>query len=1486
MSPHRASVHPKTRIRQAISALAAFGVAASIVFVGAPASAADVDLVVNVSTQQNVYLAEDVATYSVRVDNRGAQSTSVPSTVTLNVPNTRNTATAWEQSVTCEAFGGAVCPTSPFTRAGETISASIPSIPVAGYVVFTVRAPGEASNNIRGPVQVTATVAPQAGDVDLETSTDESFISVLIASPDMRYGTTVTGPSTAAAVSTQTYDVVISNDGSKNSVYANIALVAGAGSGSATTTPIAGLALAGVECVNESVAGLCANLRTVEFSSQLSPTQPNPITVAGTSARLGFVDMPAGSSATLRLTVNTGRPACNDAVGSANRTLTLSSGVRWILSRGAAEPATENSNNSGSVITNLPAPQCAIGDIATQSLQQPDAQASAGVTPGGPFSYTATYTNLSGSPALGAAPSLYLVWPGGEGTVMATPTCVATGSAVCPTSWNASGLGISGVGADIPVGGVLTITYTGTAGADDVTVCRPRPMAARASIQPPLNFRDTNYVPDGAWVNNAPSLGNNGRQLLSQANVGSPCTQSHDDAVQLTGPYTDNAATIPLNGPAVPGQVLYFRTLFTSIDPAPDFNTYSASTSVSVPYNNVMSYSESNRWVRHQAGDPSGLPYRDDEYSFGQGVLTVPFDTGVRCVASGGATCPTEVGGSGGASGGGGSLYNMGWSSYWKPGTQPAMPAGSSLSFISTYRIQGLDSYYVDSQCIPNGVAWGATTGTDTATIMNLTVRAGVEATTNPASADRATLNDSATTLVPVQITRCENTLEVEKTAVTETLPASRLAQYDIVVRNTSEAPLDLPRVIDIFQNDAPATIECTGRTLGALCPDFVPADDTRYFADGTTGPSTFRESEYTPTAQFDFVWGEAGEPTMPPGSSVTFRVSIQYPTSSTAASYNTVLFGADASAEAGPWPFAGAGASMGTASGSALVVSKSISKSAPRPGEVVTFTVDVVNSGATIPVAYLADAMHSLLLPTNPGGFGNLTCRAITAEDGVLRPGTAVGTTACPTFVSAPSGITGTIANFTANSGLRLTYTAVAPLISASIPNLATLSQSNTSVTAGDGSSKVNLLTMVTSVAGTIWNDANGSANGGFTGINNPGENPTNAGGLNAVLIDSATGNVLAVVPVGEDGTYLFPSVPVLLDVKVVLTTTSPTVGGPAGIPTLPEGWLGTSPLVQETFSTGTQPVTNKDFGIQRPPTTDDKTDPVVPNPGGDVRVQVPTLTGNDAEDGPLSTTNTFVIVTLPTNGTLYYDGELVTVGQVITDYDPTLLVVDPDPGAVTVVFTVAAVDAAGAVDATPATITMPFSVADAASISGIVWYDVNKDGVRDSGEVGIEGVTITLTGVDESGNDVTLTTKTDASGAWSFPNLAPGTYSVKETQPEGYLDGSVVLGSGANGQGSSATNEFTNIVLVGGDAAIFYNFGEVRDIPIPPVDPPVVPPVDPPTDPTVPVTPVTPTAPIKVLGATGFDATGFVGLAGLLMLLGAVGIGIATRRQERKSN
>ncbi len=115
-------------------------------------------------------------------------------------------------------------------------------------------------------------------------------------------------------------------------------------------------------------------------------------------------------------------------------------------------------------------------------------------------------------------------------------------------------------------------------------------------------------------------------------------------------------------------------------------------------------------------------------------------------------------------------------------------------------------------------------------------------------------------------------------------------------------------------------------------------------------------------------------------------------------------------------------------------------------------------------------------------------------------------------------------------------------------------------------------------------------------------------------------------------------------------------------------------------------------------------------------------------------------------------------------------------------------------------------------ARLSGNVWLDDNRDVNYDVTENGISGVKVVLIGTDVFGNSVTLTNTTDASGHYSFSGINPGTYTVTETQPDGYGSSGATNGTinGVSAGSISGVNQISSVTLGSGEASVNNDFGD----------------------------------------------------------------------------
>ncbi len=124
--------------------------------------------------------------------------------------------------------------------------------------------------------------------------------------------------------------------------------------------------------------------------------------------------------------------------------------------------------------------------------------------------------------------------------------------------------------------------------------------------------------------------------------------------------------------------------------------------------------------------------------------------------------------------------------------------------------------------------------------------------------------------------------------------------------------------------------------------------------------------------------------------------------------------------------------------------------------------------------------------------------------------------------------------------------------------------------------------------------------------------------------------------------------------------------------------------------------------------------------------------------------------------------------------------------------------------------------------AISGHVYRDANGDGLRQTGEDPVAGVTIRLTGTDVNGQPVDRTIVTDAAGAYAFTGLVASNgagYVIAETQPATYTDGSDSIRSGNPGVigggkpvAVGGLDLISGVVLPTHGQLTDYDFGELR--------------------------------------------------------------------------
>jgi len=352
--------------------------------------------------------------------------------------------------------------------------------------------------------------------------------------------------------------------------------------------------------------------------------------------------------------------------------------------------------------------------------------------------------------------------------------------------------------------------------------------------------------------------------------------------------------------------------------------------------------------------------------------------------------------------------------------------------------------------------------------------------------------------------------------------------------------------------------------------------------------------------------------------------------------------------------------------------------------------------------VTYYADAASI------PAVCPTATCASFPATGGVSVPTDATGVPSQPIRIDPVDGN-------------------VTPSVSFTVTDDAGKTSSNTATLA--------IPLAVISVSGTVWDDANGDgATAGepnVSGNNTPAGGSIPAGTLLYVTLVGPLGMVLQSIPVNADGTYNLENVPAnTTGMMIQVSTTQSTVGNAPEAITYPAAWVPTANAVGAgnsaaqtpdagtsiNLNAGSVAISNQSFGIERIPQTDTKTTTISPPAAGSflaldgIGTNPPVFSGNDGEDMPVSgslSTKSVAITSLPTNGTLWYNGAVIEFGADginppspanpfnIPIFNPSLLQVEfTGSGYTSLEFGYAYIDAAGVMDQTPAIYNLNWSV------------------------------------------------------------------------------------------------------------------------------------------------------------------------------------------------
>lgn len=1049
--------------------------------------AANVDLVVTVSSDKVIYQAREEAHIAVRVLNRGP-GVATNAKLLINLGRLAGLQDWAAGRIQCQALNGAVCPTSyaqvqdalpylPGTSAspGNSLLTTLPSLPVRGELLLTV--PASFLSNYYPTFAVRATATPQAGDTELVPSTNVSYINLTVPEVLSNYKVGLGAP-TQQADGTYDYEVTVTNQGAVREdlrLFLTTATSRPSGStlGAGKTTNFEPTPqVLRIDCLGGTGGSTCADVRAM-VNGVIDPAAA-PAPGATNVGILGMPSLAQGgpSSVTFRVKVSQPFPTC----GTGQRTLTTTAAVTSALN--TSEATGGSADNTSSQASNLGAPLCGKGDLRLQGLGQSAIQATNGIGFNQPYEYTATVLNALSSAgatdnttANNVPLEINLNWPAGGATV-GSITCAATGGAICPAPGSYTivqppanpyaqvvqpATTVRGIIPSIPTDGTVTLTVRGTSGPDMLAFCGTVKPEFLVVARPPADFVDTAYSASAGFTPplpaNTPLYNNNGMLLRDNTTAGRICQPTHDLQVDKTGPFTDAAAT-QAAGNVKPGDRLYFVQTFTNLANSQPLTRYAISDSLywtlqpsgsapTSPFTTIYSLPAtstppSTYYFSPAPGAPPGLPFRS---SASGPILGY---SGIVCTAENGATCPDFL------TPGNGSMNNYtGWGAGWVTSPPPPWPATGRLTFRASYQIPPLAR---NATCVDASTPLAERN-------RDLTNKAVKDySMTEPAGVDRDLTNDRSAKQFFVIAPVCSNALSVAKTVDSTSAGTNGevVVRYKVVASNAanSSQPIAQPRLVDYMTSNTYGShvvaVSCDAGASTGTCPDasHTAVANMRRAADGSLQAFTAADvvdgvsSNGVPL--IDVTWGAPGASTIAAGQQVTFWVDVAVPPGAPNA-VNRVRFSSTASG----WNVAEAEGNWYRFTTSGLVMRKAVVSPDPATTslllgapESVTYAIDVVNAGTAAEADLtLSDPLPpSLRGSVNPTGFTDVACVPVPGQPGIASACDAIRPTAWPQM---PDGFNSPAFTLPATSGFRLLLTLkIPPNIAGatSVDNMATL--------------------------------------------------------------------------------------------------------------------------------------------------------------------------------------------------------------------------------------------------------------------------------------------------------------------------------------------------------------------------------------------------------------------------------------------------------------